>query len=111
MKVIALTGASIHGQASVTELVLDITARAGIQLFVAMYCDSPEQIRAMRKHNELLKLWAVGTPSADMAALVDASIPTSDQPGMATAIRAELATLFPAWFKASTTNPVPETTA
>lgn len=99
MKVLALTGVNPTTQALACELVLDQAKQAGVNIFVALYCDCPAQIQALADHGHLVELWRIGAdpekPAMDH--LVDACI-ADDAEAMPAAIERQLLSFF---FKAA----------
>lgn len=100
---LALTGANPISQAKACELVLDQAKRAGMKIFVAMYCDCPEQIQAIGQHGHLVEVWRIGQDSSkpDIDHLVNVHI-TDSPADMPSAIARQLQTFS---FKAATHAP------
>ncbi len=88
---LALTGANPIAQAQACELVLDHAKRAGVNIFVAMYCDCAEQIQAIATHGHLVEVWRIGADAGrpELDALVDAQL-TDDPAALPAAVRQQL---------------------
>lgn len=100
MKMLALTGANHTAQAKACELVLDLAKRAGVEIFVALDCDCPEQLQAIGQHGHLVEVWRIGEDTTKPALdhLVDAQL-TDQLADLPAAVARQLQTFS---FKAAT---------